>query len=67
MLNKSGVFSFSKKSDHDVVTVVVNCGLKAADVRLNDAVNELTRGIKCNKMTVNTYDFAVFYKMTNQG
>lgn len=64
---KSGVFSFSKKSDHDVVTVVVNCGLKAADVRFNDAVNELTRGIKCNKMTVNTYDFAVFYKMTNQG
>lgn len=64
---KSGVFSFSKKSDHDVVTVVVNCGLKAADIRFNDAVNELTRGIKCNKMTVNTYDFAVFYKMTNQG
>ena len=61
---KNGVFSFSKKSDRDVVTVVVNCGTGAATIELSENVIELMCNIKSNKITVNTYDYAVFYKTT---
>lgn len=61
---KNGVFSFSKKSDRDVVTVVVNCGTGAATIELSENVIELMCNIKSNKIIVNTYDYAVFYKTT---
>ena len=57
-----GVFSFSKKSDKDVLTVILNCGTVPAEIKLKQKATELMRNIKTDKITVNTYDYAMFYK-----
>lgn len=61
-----GVFSFKRKTRDEEIMFVANCGFSMCEVRLNCSTDEIINNIKTDKITLNTYDFAVFYKRVKQ-
>jgi glycosidase len=59
---EKGVFTFTRQDDKSSLTVVVNCGDETYDILVNGYENEITRNVKSSKITLNKYDFAIFYK-----
>ena len=59
---EKGVFTFTRQDDKSSLTVVVNCGDETYDIVVNGYEKEITRSVKSSKITLNKYDFAIFYK-----
>lgn len=58
-----GFFSFSRSDGKTKIYVAINCGIRPIDLTSDGEVFEVTRNIKLSKIRLNSYDFAVFYKM----
>ncbi|MBQ7643305.1 MAG: glycoside hydrolase family 13 protein [Clostridia bacterium] len=56
-----GVFYFTREGVSSSVTVAVNCGEFPAEITTGGEVYEVTRNVKLSKITLNTYDFAMFF------
>ena len=59
---KGGVVSFKRRDKHGVCLVVVNCGDLPVKVKLSEELDEITSDVKLDKIILNKYDFAMFYK-----
>lgn len=59
---EKGVFTFTRRDDKSSLTVVLNCGDEVFDIAVNGYEKEITRNVKSSKITLNKYDFAIFYK-----
>ena len=62
---KNGLIAFTQTGDKEVALIVVNAGDKIAEIKLKNATYEFMRDIKTDKITVNTYEYAIFYKSRN--
>ena len=57
-----GVFTFTRTQGDKSLTVALNCGDDVCDVSVLGSEKEIIRNIKTSKITLNKYDFAIFYK-----
>ena len=58
---RRGVFGFSRRGKKSSLTVVINCG-EREDLVLNEEAVEITKNVNLSKISLDTYDFAIFYK-----
>lgn len=59
---EKGVFTFTRQDEKSSLTIAVNCGDEVYDICANGYDKEITRNVKSSKITLNKYDFAIFYK-----
>ena len=57
-----GVFTFTRECENSSVTVAVNCGDETFDLKIKGYEKEFFTNVKSSKITLNKYDFAIYYK-----